>query len=80
MLIHLDLSFNNFNLEESKIIQKSLLENHILFGFHFRGNYGFVDNKGFLIIPEDFEKEIMIYFAPKNRIKGLFFIIFRSIY
>jgi len=70
-LIHLDLSFNNFSLQESKIIQKNLTENHSLFGFHFRGNYGYVDNKGFLTIPDDFEKETMLYFAPKHRINGV---------
>ena len=70
-LIHLDLSFNNFNLEESKTIQKFLTENHTLFGFHFRGNYGFIDQKGFLQIPDDFEKESMLFFAPKHRIQGV---------
>lgn len=70
-LIHLDLSFNNFSLQESKSIQKNLLENHRLFGFHFRGNYGYIDPKGFLLIPEDFEKESMVFFAPKHRINGV---------
>lgn len=73
-LVHLDLSFNNFHLEESKTIQTAISENHNLFGFHFRGNFGFMDSKGYLQIPNDFEKEPMIVFAPKNRIKGKHFV------
>lgn len=73
-IVHLDLSFNNFNLEESKIIQNAISENHNLLGFHFRGNFGFMDSKGYLQIPNEFKKEPMIVFAPKNRIKGIDFV------
>ena len=56
-IMHLDLSCNSFNLNESKQIADTLNNNHTIYGFHFRGNYGYVDHKGFLIIPENFEKE-----------------------
>lgn len=46
-LVHLDLSANNFSEEESKMIGESLEKNHTIYGFHFGGNFGFIDSKGF---------------------------------
>lgn len=46
--MHLDLSYNHFNLLESKLIQAAIKDNKSLVGFHFGGNYGYVDIQGFL--------------------------------
>jgi len=37
-LVHLDLSFNKFTLEESLAIQKAIEKNKVMLGFHFEGN------------------------------------------
>lgn len=47
-LIHVDLSDNNFNMEESRLIGEALNKNKKIYGFHFNGNYGYIDTKGFL--------------------------------
>lgn len=52
-LIHMDLSNNYFNKEDCAIIAEGLKENHTLYGFHFHGNIGYLDARGFLVIPED---------------------------
>lgn len=51
-LVHLDLSFNYFGFEQSKSISLGLEKNKTIYGFHFVGNAGYVDNRGFLI-PEE---------------------------
>jgi len=43
-LIHLDLSNNKFTYTESKLISEALDTNRTIYGFHFKGNYGVVDN------------------------------------
>jgi len=70
-LIHLDLSFNNFSLKESMIIKEGVEANHQLYGFHFEGNYGYLDWRGFLKISEHSRKEVMIDYINSRRIKGL---------
>ena len=45
LLRHLDLNCNGFNLTESKKIAKALDKNHTLYGFHFNGNWGYLDEK-----------------------------------
>ena len=47
-LIHLDLSCNKFTYNESQQISEALENNQSIYGFHFKGNYGYVDNLGFL--------------------------------
>lgn len=47
---HLDLSCNNFRYEECELIAEGLKTNHTLYGFHFDGNYGYVDSEGFLLM------------------------------
>ena len=49
---HLDLSFNNFTKAASEIISSGLETNKTLYGIHFRGNYGFINARGFLVIAE----------------------------
>jgi translation initiation factor 6 (eIF-6) len=51
-LLHVDFSNNLFDNEESNIIAEGLNKNHTIYGFHFKGNYGYVDNRGFLVIDE----------------------------
>lgn len=51
-LLHVDLSSNNFSEEASKIIAEGLEPNKKIYGFHFDGNHGYVDSRGFLIVEE----------------------------
>ena len=53
LLRHLDLSCNGFTYEESFAISKALEQNHTLLGFHFSGNWGYTDEKMFLIVTKD---------------------------
>lgn len=48
-LRHVDLSFNYFGLKDTQIIAEGLQHNKTIYGFHFTGNRGYVDTKGFLI-------------------------------
>lgn len=49
-LAHFDLSCNHFRYEECEIIAEGLKVNHSVYGFHFDGNYGYVDSEGFLVL------------------------------
>ena len=51
-LIHVDFSLNFFKEEESAIIADGLTANKNIYGIHFRGNYGYINSKGFLILKE----------------------------
>jgi len=51
-LVHLDLSFNGFKEIQSKKISKILNDNHSIFGFHFEGNFGVIDNLQFVEFPK----------------------------
>lgn len=51
--MHFDLSSNCFNLADSKLIANSLKGNRSIYGFHFAGNWGNVDPRGFLMIGDD---------------------------
>jgi len=68
-MVHLDLSNNYFTFEESRLISHGLENNHTIYGFHFIGNYGYVDSKGFLIVPEKAQKELSGMHS-KHRISG----------
>lgn len=48
-VIHLDMSNNNFTLDESQKIAEALKSNHTIYGFHFEGNFGYVDRRGFIL-------------------------------
>ena len=64
-LLHLDLSHNHIKKAESKVIALGLKENSNIYGFHFNGNDGHINPKGFLIVgePENF-------LETKKQIKG----------
>jgi len=49
-VVHLDLSTNYFTLEECKQIADGINLNRTIYGFHFFGNFGYVDNRGFLVL------------------------------
>ena len=51
-LLHADFSENNFSEEESKTIGEGLEKNKKIYGFHFSGNYGYIDSKGFLKVEQ----------------------------
>jgi len=48
----MDLSWNRFSLKDSKIISEILKKNHTIFGFHFDGNYGVLNERQFITFPE----------------------------
>lgn len=50
---HLDLSHNYFSLEDSLSISESLENNKTIYGFHYTGNVGYVDSRGFLVVKEN---------------------------
>ncbi len=56
-IVHLDLSNNYFSLSECKLIAGGLENNHSIYGFHFVGNYGYINSKGFLIVQESSTKD-----------------------
>ena len=62
-LIHLDLSNNHFEAEDSKTISLGLAENHLIYGFHFEGNDGNLDAQGYLVV-ENEKKEVFL--KPKS--------------
>ncbi len=49
-LIHLDISYNNIGINDSKIIAERVKENHTIYGLHYMGNSGYVDSFGFINI------------------------------
>lgn len=51
-LLHIDLSYNNFNKSHGEVIIQGLHENHTLYGFHYMGNYGYIDPQGFLVLED----------------------------
>jgi hypothetical protein len=65
-LKHADLSANSFSLADCQIIADKLRENTELVGFHFEGNYGSVDDKGFLLIDSCARKEILVTGADSS--------------
>lgn len=48
VLIHLDLSFNNFKMPDLVIIGEGLKRNHSILGIHFMGDEAKVDELGFI--------------------------------
>lgn len=54
-IVHLDLCSNKFRYEECKEIAEGLKKNHTIYGFHFEGNYGYIDSEGFLVIKDSFK-------------------------
>lgn len=68
-MIHFDLSSNNFGYPDACEISTALEENHTIYGFHFAGNSGYVDTRGFLV-PEKVSKDASSL-VKKKRIKGL---------
>ena len=68
-IVHLDLSNNYFTLQESKMIAAGLEKNNSIYGFHFVGNYGYVDSKGFLIV-NDHTTKVFTEMHLKHRISG----------
>ena len=67
-VIHLDLSNNHFTYADCLLISDAISINKSIYGFHFYGNYGFVDNKGFLIIEDKFKQDQI---AIPRRIHGM---------
>ncbi len=42
-IVHMDLSNNNFSLQESSQVAEALEQNQTIYGLHFQGNFGYVD-------------------------------------
>ncbi len=51
--MHIDLSNNYFDLEQSKKIAAALEDNKTCYGFHFIGNHGYVDSRMFLVVNDN---------------------------
>ncbi|EGR29347.1 leucine rich repeat protein [Ichthyophthirius multifiliis] len=68
-LKHLDLSNNYFNQEQSVKVAEALEKNQSIYGFHFSGNCGYVDSRGFLIV-EDEKNYDLTGVHIKQRING----------
>ena len=52
-LLHIDLSYNKFSPEDTKIISQRLESNHTLLGIHYKGNGKIrIDHKGFLLFED----------------------------
>ena len=47
-LIHVDMSHNHLETSDVEIMAEGLKENQQILGIHFAGNYGDVDNRGFV--------------------------------
>ena len=69
-IIHLDLSNNYFTLQESKIIASGFENNHNIYGFHFVGNYGYVNSQRYLIV-NDQSTKLFTEMHLKHRISGV---------
>lgn len=67
-LQHVDISFNNFNKEASELIAQGLEPNKTIYGFHYRGNYGWVNSKGFLVLEE--KQETLLDSIQQHRMNG----------
>jgi hypothetical protein len=48
-LVHVDFGFCGVQTQDTEIITEGLKENHTIYGFHFMGNQGYIDNLGFLV-------------------------------
>ena len=55
-MIHASFDYNNFNYDECVRVADTLKSNHTLYGFHFAGHYGYVDNLGFFIVSKHADK------------------------
>jgi arginine deiminase len=43
-LMHLDLSCNYFNFEDTVILAEKLEKNKTIYGIHYAGNHGYIDS------------------------------------
>ena len=68
-LLHLDISYNYIDFVQTKELAISLEQNKSIYGIHFVGNAGYIDNRGFLV-PEEILSEI-VGSINKRRIKGI---------
>ncbi|KAL4468591.1 hypothetical protein ABPG74_005094 [Tetrahymena malaccensis] len=70
---HLDLSYNNIPLQESKEISIYLKDNYSLFGMHYNGNEGdwFYDSRGFMIQENESQESTVLNNRQHERINGL---------
>ncbi|KAL4466565.1 hypothetical protein ABPG72_010616 [Tetrahymena utriculariae] len=66
---HLDISNNYFNIESSLKISEALVKNKTIYGFHYSGNAGYIDSRGFLIVNEN-QQQDLTGIHVKKRING----------
>jgi hypothetical protein len=57
------MSNNKINETDVEVIAEGLKENHTIFGIHFVGNAGHVDNKGFVISSDEQTKSDSIFYT-----------------
>lgn len=66
---HLDLSNNYFETESSLKIAEALKKNKSIYGFHYSGNAGYVDSRGFLMVDPS-NSDDLTGIHVKKRING----------
>ena len=49
ILVHIDISYCGFNMDDILIMNEGLIENHTIWGIHSIGNAGKTDQLGFLV-------------------------------
>ena len=54
-IVHMDLSWNRFSKKDSEFIASILNKNQTIFGFHFDGNYGMLNERQFLTFLKVYE-------------------------
>lgn len=69
IVCHLDLSNNYIKSENAAKIADSLVKNKTIYGFHFSGNAGYVDSRGFLVVKES-SSDDLTGIHVKRRING----------
>ena len=67
-LEHIDISFNNFGKEATEVIAEGLEPNKHIYGIHYRGNYGWVNSRGFLIVEE--KQETLLDTIDQQKMNG----------
>jgi Ran GTPase-activating protein (RanGAP) involved in mRNA processing and transport len=56
-MLHLDISNNHFTMIQSERIASALGKNNTIYGFHFTGNFGYVDAENFLMTDGDLTQD-----------------------
>ena len=67
VLMHLDISNNQFTDPQAERIAHALRKNNTIYGFHFTGNKGYVDTESYLVVDD---KSFQDTYSP-HLLKGI---------